>query len=347
MGLRCQIVHCTWKLYPSLKIGEFTASSDCFICLIWYYIHVIQYPKNTHAYPTHCKPIDCSLPGSSVHGILRQEYWSDLPFPITGNLPHPGIESMSLVSPALVGRFFFFFTTEPREKPYTGSDNPKNWVGKHSNTWSSRIAELNSSSEFTCVLSVLAWAAITEHHRLSGLTSICLFLIILEAGSLRRGFQQGQGLVRSFPFSPWTHRSLLLHSHNPKGLGPNSHKLIKSYLSSTDPISRYRHMGIRTSASECEGHNSVHSMIMQVKQFPSSLVSWPRTTLILSHPGPRPSTIVSVSSSKLKERQLGGRGLLPAGILTQLGRGWGQPSNCCVLAPLSNHWGFLNFASFL
>ena len=76
--------------------------------------------------------------------------------------------------------------------------------------------------------------------------------------------------MRSFPFSPWTHRSLLLPSHSPKGLGPNSHKLIKSYLPSTDPVSRYRHMGIRTSAFECEGHNSVHSMIMQVKQFPSS-----------------------------------------------------------------------------
>ena len=26
-------------------------------------------------------PMDCSLPGSSVHGIFQQEYWSGLPFP--------------------------------------------------------------------------------------------------------------------------------------------------------------------------------------------------------------------------------------------------------------------------
>ena len=26
-------------------------------------------------------PMDCSLPGSSVHGISRQEYWSGLPLP--------------------------------------------------------------------------------------------------------------------------------------------------------------------------------------------------------------------------------------------------------------------------
>ena len=58
-----------------------------------------------------CDPMDCSLPGSSVHGISRQEYWSGLPFPSPGDLPDPGIE---LESPALAGRFF---TTEPRGMP--------------------------------------------------------------------------------------------------------------------------------------------------------------------------------------------------------------------------------------
>ena len=31
--------------------------------------------------PTLCNPMDCSLPGSSVRGIFRQEYWSGLPVP--------------------------------------------------------------------------------------------------------------------------------------------------------------------------------------------------------------------------------------------------------------------------
>ena len=35
----------------------------------------------------------------------RQEYWSGLPFPPPGNLPDPGIEPMSLMSPALAGGF--------------------------------------------------------------------------------------------------------------------------------------------------------------------------------------------------------------------------------------------------
>ena len=39
-------------------------------------------------------------------GSSRQEYWSRLPYPPPGNLPDPGIESESLMSPALAGRFF-------------------------------------------------------------------------------------------------------------------------------------------------------------------------------------------------------------------------------------------------
>ena len=42
--------------------------------------------------------MDCSPPGSSVHGILHQEYWSGLPFSSPGDLPDPGIEP---TSPAL------------------------------------------------------------------------------------------------------------------------------------------------------------------------------------------------------------------------------------------------------
>ena len=46
--------------------------------------------------------------------LSRQEYWSGLPFPISGDLPDTGIEPRSLTSPALVSRLF---TTEPPEKP--------------------------------------------------------------------------------------------------------------------------------------------------------------------------------------------------------------------------------------
>ena len=50
-------------------------------------------------------------PGSSVHGILQQEYWSGLPFPPLGDLPDPGIEPTSFTSPVLAGMFFITSTT--------------------------------------------------------------------------------------------------------------------------------------------------------------------------------------------------------------------------------------------
>ena len=47
--------------------------------------------------------MDCSLPGSSVHRIITQEYWSGSPFPSPEDLPIPGIK---LTSPALGIKFF-------------------------------------------------------------------------------------------------------------------------------------------------------------------------------------------------------------------------------------------------
>ena len=48
--------------------------------------------------------VACQAPLSL--GFSRQEYWSELPCPPTGDLPDPGIESTSLMSPVLVGGFF-------------------------------------------------------------------------------------------------------------------------------------------------------------------------------------------------------------------------------------------------
>ena len=58
--------------------------------------------------PWGCKEFDMSeQPWTGAHQaplsveFPRQEYWSGLPFSSPGNLPDPGIEPMSLVSPAL------------------------------------------------------------------------------------------------------------------------------------------------------------------------------------------------------------------------------------------------------
>ena len=44
---------------------------------------------------THCYPMNCSPPGSSVHEIFSQEYWSGLQFPTPEDLLEPGIETVS------------------------------------------------------------------------------------------------------------------------------------------------------------------------------------------------------------------------------------------------------------
>ena len=53
--------------------------------------------------------VACEAPLSM--GLSWQEYWTGLPFPLPGDLPHPGMEP---TSPAFAGRFF---TTEPPGKP--------------------------------------------------------------------------------------------------------------------------------------------------------------------------------------------------------------------------------------
>ena len=46
--------------------------------------------------PTLCDPMDYRPPGSSVHGDSPgKEYWSGLPCPPPGDLPHPGIRHRS------------------------------------------------------------------------------------------------------------------------------------------------------------------------------------------------------------------------------------------------------------
>ena len=41
---------------------------------------------------TICDPMDCSPPGSSVHGLVQVRILSALPFPPSGDLPDLGIK---------------------------------------------------------------------------------------------------------------------------------------------------------------------------------------------------------------------------------------------------------------
>ena len=69
-----------------------------------------------HAHALHHVPLFVSLWTVACRAPLsvefsRQESESWLPFPSPGDLPNPGIEPMSLVSPALAGGFFTSWAT--------------------------------------------------------------------------------------------------------------------------------------------------------------------------------------------------------------------------------------------
>ena len=55
-------------------------------------------------------------------GFSRQEYWSGLPCPPPGDLPDPGLEPISLISPALAGGFTARTTWEAQMKMTKSSD---------------------------------------------------------------------------------------------------------------------------------------------------------------------------------------------------------------------------------
>ena len=66
--------------------------------------------------PALCDPMDCSQPGSSVHGFSRQEYWSGLPFPSPGQ--SSWTKDRTWVSyRSCIGRQVFFTTSATWKAP--------------------------------------------------------------------------------------------------------------------------------------------------------------------------------------------------------------------------------------
>ena len=75
--------------FLSLRPVNFVCRADDVLCLV------------TQSCPTLCDPrLLCPW------GFSRQEYWSEGPCPPPGNLPDPGMEPTSLMSPALADGFF-------------------------------------------------------------------------------------------------------------------------------------------------------------------------------------------------------------------------------------------------
>ena len=76
-----------------------------------YFFVSCMHPKSLQLSLTLCDPMDCSSPGSSVHGILQARIVEWVVMPSSRDLPDPKIDSASRVAPALAGRIFTTSTT--------------------------------------------------------------------------------------------------------------------------------------------------------------------------------------------------------------------------------------------
>ena len=93
----------TWKQF------KFSLTDNSFQ-KIWY-INIYKGPvlfclSHFRHVPLFVTPWTVAYQAPLSMGFSRQEYWSGLPCPPAGNRPNPGTETVSLVSPALVGGFF-------------------------------------------------------------------------------------------------------------------------------------------------------------------------------------------------------------------------------------------------
>ena len=79
-----------WVLYHWCHLGSPEWLKQCW----WWFRHPVVSDC--------CDPRGCSPPGSSAHGIFRQEHWSVLPFPSPGDLPDPGIFPTQGSNPGLL-----------------------------------------------------------------------------------------------------------------------------------------------------------------------------------------------------------------------------------------------------
>ena len=104
-------IHLAGLIKPSLQNFDniyITSFQMSYLYMYVYYTHIcvcvcvcVRARSVTQLCLTLCDPL-----APLFLGFSRQEYWSRLPCPPLGDCPNPGIEPLSLMFPALAGRFF-------------------------------------------------------------------------------------------------------------------------------------------------------------------------------------------------------------------------------------------------
>ena len=100
-----------WKsdIFPNSPMSEihiYTIYINVYVCIY------MEWNVLTQLYLTLCSPVDCSLPGSSVHGVsqVRILEWIAMRYSRASSWPRDQTQ-VSYLSPALAGRFFTIIAT--------------------------------------------------------------------------------------------------------------------------------------------------------------------------------------------------------------------------------------------
>ena len=117
VGLKNQIQTCNWKLLVNVKHLASSLYLISWTCILYPYSEY-KHPQSesesevAQSCLTLCHPVDCSLPGSSIHGIFQARVleWVAISFSRGSSWPRNWIQ----VSP-IVGRRFTVWAT--REVP--------------------------------------------------------------------------------------------------------------------------------------------------------------------------------------------------------------------------------------
>ena len=101
--MRMLTQRCCAELYLTtftvcLESGMVVVETGVCVCVC-----VLSCFSRVHLFET---PRTVALQAPLSMGFSWQEYWCGLPCPFPGDFPNPGIKPMSLMSPALAGRFF-------------------------------------------------------------------------------------------------------------------------------------------------------------------------------------------------------------------------------------------------
>ena len=102
------------------RFSQRTQVTSCPSRRLFFVMCVCMRAKSLQSCLTLCNPMDCSPPGSSVHGISQARILEWVVTPSSGDLPDSGIELVSLSSPALADGFF---TTNTTWEAFTLSQN--------------------------------------------------------------------------------------------------------------------------------------------------------------------------------------------------------------------------------